>query len=137
MMGECPYCNDETGNLNSHIRMSAGDHADQHEYPEDWDPNEHERAGDPAGEIEEADPDPTTGTADDGMTAYKPTDEPGEIETEEMAELGFSDSTTEARDYECGNCSEPLEYLGGDDRAEGGKECPECGERVYWSMVEA
>jgi len=138
----CPYCGDKTGNLNSHIRMSAGIHADQHNYPEDYNPDEKERGGEPAEDWEKDDltdpPEEPTETAEEstGELDLDVLEDEPEEEEDEIEEIGFADSQSEARNYECGNCDEPLKYLGGDDMESGGKECPECGEQIFWSMVE-
>lgn len=60
----------------------------------------------------------------------------GDPDSEQVSE-DVEDTEDDARDYQCGNCGHGLEYLGGDDRDGGGKACPECGERLYWSKVSA
>lgn len=140
---ECPFCETVTGHLNNHVRMSEGDgHAEQGEYPDDWDKESPESYGDeqdgdgdeipdegeplniePAGggdeseiEIEEADIDP---------------------EGAEAAEtLEFGDSMADRREYECGNCGEPIPYLGGEEHPDGGMACPKCGDRLFWSVMQ-
>ena len=145
--GVCPYCEADKANLNSHIVQSdGGRHGPMREYPEDWDPDARERAesdepdgsrvegdggGEPTtgGEVFELDSGDGDGDPGEGDRGDEPDAETGTLE------LGFEDS--EPREYECGDCGEPLPYLGGDDRDGGGKECPSCGERLWWSEVEA
>lgn len=146
--GTCPYCGKEKKNLNSHIVQSAGNgHGPGREYPETWDSDARELIDEPDGsavegtgggepetggevfDLDRLDEEQSTSSGESGET-----DESDEPETEAL-ELGFDD--IEPREYECGNCQEPVPYLGGDDRSGGGKECPECHERLWWSEVEA
>lgn len=144
---DCPYCGKHSGQINNHVRMSKGDgHGSTGEYPDDWDRHDHQRNGadpEPDQAAETVDPhgDDPPGDLNPGgseITVEQGDDlDPGEPDQSEREQLGFADDMSEKREYECGNCGEPLSYLGGDDREEGGKECPECGERLFWSMMEA
>lgn len=148
--GTCPFCDKEKKNLNSHIVQSAGDgHGPGREYPETWDPDAREMKDEPDGSAVEGTGggEPETGgevfdldraiEESNEETTSSGSDDSGESDSSEPAklELGFDD--IEPREYECGNCQEPVPYLGGDDRDGGGKECPECSERLWWSEVEA
>lgn len=139
-MTECPYCGKDTGQVNNHIRMKNDDqHGDQGSYPEEWDRENRERTdapdqGDDLDLGEQGDGDDQGGDDLPGEGGDLQLGEQGD--DDELEEIDFGDTTAEAREYECGNCGEPLAYLGGDDREGGGKECPECGERIFWSMVE-
>lgn len=150
------FCGEETGHLNNHVRMSSGgDHGPQGEYPEGWDvenpeanvQDEEDRgaashpADEPTGEearaasgspSDEDEPD-----VEDGIR-LDPESDPGEGDPDaQLEQLLFGDTDADASEYECGNCETPLEYLGGDDAEDGGKECGECGERLFWSMMDA
>lgn len=128
----CPYCETDPNQLNNHIRMSSDDaHGPQGTYPDDWDKDLRELVQD-----DDSDVDDPTGEAnelvqdDDGDAASSDGDA---IDPDEL----LDDKDDDASDYTCGNCGHGLDYLGGDDRDGGGKECPECEERLYWSMVDA
>lgn len=119
----CPLCGKETGNINNHVRMSNGaEHGPQGSYPDGWDK---------ATRTIDVDDDDETGEELELEDDDDQEDELADPETELV-----DDDPSEAREYNCGNCDHPLDYLGGDDRDEGGKECPECGERLYWHLVE-
>lgn len=147
--GTCPFCDETKKNLNSHIvQKGGGGHGPSREYPENWDSTTREI-------IDEPEPDGSTveGTGggepetggevfnldraieeSDGSSESDESGENGSSESEPL-ELGFDD--IQPREYECGNCQAEIPYLGGNDRDGGGKECPECGERLWWSEVEA
>lgn len=88
---------------------------------------------------DDLDPDADEEADGDHREAFE--DEDNEVEGDPEA----GDVTDEVEDdeadsrhpYQCGNCGNGLPYLGGEDRDEGGKKCPECGERLFWSKVEA
>lgn len=124
------------------MQSAGGGHGPGREYPDTWNPDDRQLVDEPEPEGSAASGsgggEPETGgeifdldKLDDDLD-----DDPA-VDDDEAAdlELGFDD--IEPREYECGNCEEPLPYLGGDDRDGGGKECPECGERIWWSEVEA
>lgn len=144
--GKCPFCDKTKKNLNSHIVQSAGGgHGPGREYPNTWNPDDREL-------IDEPEPD---GSAVEGTGGGEPEtggevfdldraiEEENESENESSSgstssetsklELGFDDINP--REYECGNCQKSIPYLGGNDRDGGGKECPECRERLWWSEV--
>lgn len=50
----------------------------------------------------------------------------GDGADDETAELELDDP--EPKEYECGNCDHPVEYLQ--------KRCSECGERLLWSKID-
>lgn len=137
-MTTCPICNSDTGHLNNHVRMSEGEHGEQGEYPEGWDKSAGEVLDrtDPGGEGGEGGE--QSNGQDDGHDLHLGNDDLGDNQGgDDLDTLTFGDSESDTRDYECGNCEEPLAYLGGDDREGGGKECPNCGERLYWSMMDS
>lgn len=128
MSNKCPICEKDVSHLNNHVRMSNDDqHGDQGRYPENWD-NETRTIID---ELEDA-VDELEENVDDLEAAELEDDSDSNTNPDDLLEDDPDDATT----YNCGECGHELEYLGGDDREEGGKECPECGERLYWSMVQ-
>jgi DNA-directed RNA polymerase subunit RPC12/RpoP len=141
--GKCPYCGKEADQLNNHVRMkSDADHGEQGAYPTEWDKEslriDRTRQTDTDGSQSDADePDPRAGsTQDRAGDVYLP-GEDGEQDDgggSDPADL-FEDTEADAREYECGNCGHPLPYLGGEEREDGGMKCPECGERLFWSMM--
>jgi len=89
--------------------VDAGDVVEQDDDPDD-DPDDHAEPFED--EDTEVDGDPDAGELDDDLA-----DDDG------------------GKEYNCGNCGREVDYLGGDDRDGGGKECPGCGERLLWSQV--
>lgn len=150
-MSDCPICGGDSGHINNHVRMSAGDgHGPQGTYPDGWDTDagtfeetgdaetpvpDADQGDDPDGEpVEQADaPEPEAATSDVDLSGDDRGDEPEP--DDDLSELLFGDDEEDASEYECGECAEPLPYLGGDDRDEGGKECPNCGEQLFWSQL--
>lgn len=141
----CPICGEETGHLNNHVRMKNGaGHGPATEYPPRWDkeaggfpdgydPAEEAKsvAGDGAssnGETVDMEPDPSDG---DGFGAEYPG-----MDMDSPQAFDIDDLLSETREYECGECGEPVEYLGGEQAEGGGKKCPSCGEHLQWSAVE-
>lgn len=133
---KCPICGEQTGHANNHVRMTDGDgHGPMSSYPDGWDTDD-PAAFEPANV--EADTDETEKNEQSENASdveIDPNDESGDGDREELAELTFADDEADASEYECGECSEPLQYLGGKDADGGGKECPNCGEALYWSMM--
>jgi DNA-directed RNA polymerase subunit RPC12/RpoP len=140
MAHTCQYCGKEYGNaggLANHVKFN---HAD-----EDADPDE-------GGDLDpvESDEDPADHGGDEGDESARdeaggdldPADDPaadegddGDESVADDAEALELDDDDDAKDYNCGNCGEPVEYLGGEDARGGGKVCPECGDRLLWSKV--
>jgi DNA-directed RNA polymerase subunit RPC12/RpoP len=83
-----------------------------------------------AGADPDPDPEPEAGADPDPDPEPDPSRHAGEVDAGD-------DGGGEDKPHECGNCGHPLAYLGGEDRRGGGKACPECGERLLWSRVEA
>jgi len=140
MSENCPICDESTGHLNNHMRMSAGDHGEQGTYPEAWDKSTSSFA-EGGGDSPRDRPENRTDT--ESLLSETPgvdpdVDDSGQLDEQggdQLADLEFGDNMSDTRDYECGNCGEPVEYLGGEDAEEGGKQCPACGERLFWSQL--
>lgn len=127
----CPYCENDPNQLNNHIRMSSDDaHGPQGTYPDDWDNDARELV-----EADDVDDDPT-GEANELDDVDVDDEDDDELDDAADPDDLLDDDEDEASEYNCGNCGHGLDYLGGADRDGGGKECPECGERLYWSMVD-
>lgn len=139
----CPICDGETNHRNNHVRMSSGDgHGPQGTYPDGYDKE--------TGELVEGGNDPDDVEADGGADAQGDELDAGDVGLDDDGDEGddgdlgesndpddlLDDEAADSSEYNCGNCGHGLDYLGGADRDGGGKECPECGERLYWSMVE-
>ena len=147
--GTCPFCDETKKNLNSHIvQKGGGGHGPSREYPENWDSTAREIIDEPDGSTVEGTGggEPETGgeifdldkaieESDEEDRGDQLGDEENESSKSEPLELGFD--SIQPREYECGNCQHSIPYLGGDDRDGGGKQCPECSERLWWSEVEA
>lgn len=139
-MSSCPFCDDDTGHVNNHVRMKNDDeHGPQGTYPDDWNPDTR-AVESPAGEGEknrsdENESDDELELEGDGQESASDVELEADDGGDEKADLEFKDTMADASEYECGECGTGLEYLGGDNREEGGKECPNCGERLFWSMM--
>lgn len=101
-----------------------------------------EESGDLDGEPEEVE-EPEESADPDAGDLDPPEEEPDEEVEEESDDLDGENRDVdddladdgESKEYACGNCGHGLDYLGGEDRDGGGKKCPECGERLFWSKV--
>lgn len=133
----CDVCGESFGNagaLASH-RRSHGDADPDPDASEDEpepldDPDDEPEADAGGGEIEIEETD--TSHAGDPGGRVDPDDVPADPDDPEALDLEDDD---DAKDYNCGNCGGPVEYLGGEDVRGGGKKCPNCGERLLWSEV--
>lgn len=126
----CKYCGDpfHKKGYKSHVRQKGGNHGDPGTYPDTFD-----GTGEPIdddGDDGDDDPDGDDLDLDQG-------DDPDGGDDSADLDLDLGDDPDDGREYDCGNCGHDLDYLGGVDRDGGGKECPNCGERLYWSMVQA
>lgn len=133
---KCPICGEQTGHANNHVRMTDGDgHGPMSEYPEGWDKDQGDF--DPeAFAVETEEDDETEENDSESDVQIDPEPDPEHVEADdEREELTFADTEADASEYECGECGEPLEYLGGKNAEGGGKECPNCAEALYWSMM--
>lgn len=139
-MPTCDKCGFEAanaGSLATHRRYNHADDGDAGDDGGDLDPVEGD--DDPAGS------DPSDPPADDGGGDLDPADDPADDTVDDGggSDDGLADDADDldldddddAKDYNCGNCGTPVEYLGGEDAAGGGKKCPECGDRLLWSKV--
>lgn len=161
MTDTCPFCDEGTGHINNHVRMKNDeDHGPQGSYPEGWDSETATFTVETKEEtptVDQSDAE-TTGSdsvrkgggseATDHPTAEPETGGDGDIQLGEQSgehveqgdgddreEITFNDDMSDTSEYECAECDEPLDYLGGVNREDGGKECPNCGERLFWSMM--
>lgn len=142
--GECPYCGESPQHLNNHVRMkSGGPHGPQGQYPENWDKENRRIDETLSAESTQTDEDGSESAgesagANDLLDSGGSHEQSSGDESDDATDPSdlFEDLADDAREYECGECGEPLPYLGGKDREDGGKECPECGERLFWSMIE-
>lgn len=121
--GTCPYCDGDTKHLNNHIRMSAAEHGPQGQYPEDWDRDDRQRTEQqPAEQVEQVEPsDGPTGPTVDGLG-----DDLGDDPEQEATPLDLSDDPSEAREYDCSSCGDPVEYL---------SDCENCGNGLQWGAA--
>jgi DNA-directed RNA polymerase subunit RPC12/RpoP len=151
----CSECNERfaTRGFHSHNRAMHGGEADglapepdadaPDDGPADAPADGDDGAADAPDDGADAGPADLDADGDDGGGDHADAFEDDDNEVEGDPEAG--DVTDEVEDeeadsrypYQCGNCGHGLEYLGGDDREAGGKKCPECDERLFWSKVEA